>query len=96
MLEASAGSSASAGFDQSRRDTANSASTLLGQRARHRHDELIEEAPVADDRIHIEGPDELQVEWFEGVRRIGLTAGASTPDYSIDQVEQRIRELAPE
>ena len=45
---------------------------------------------------HIEGPDELQAEWFEGVRRIGLTAGASTPDYSIDQVEQRIRELAPE
>ncbi len=36
------------------RITANSASTLLGQRARHRHDELTEEAPVADDRIHID------------------------------------------
>ena len=36
------------------RITANSASTLLGQRARHRHDELTEEAPVADERIHID------------------------------------------
>lgn len=42
---------------------------------------------------HIEGPDELEREWFDGVSRIGLTAGASTPDYSIDQVEARLREL---
>ncbi len=42
---------------------------------------------------HIEGPDELEREWFEGVSRIGLTAGASTPDYSIDEVESRLREL---
>ncbi len=42
---------------------------------------------------HIEGPDELDVAWFDGVERIGLTAGASTPDYSIDQVEARLREL---
>ncbi len=44
---------------------------------------------------HIEGPDELRAEWFEGVARVGLTAGASTPDYSIDQVEARIRAIAP-
>ncbi len=30
-----------------------------------------------------------------GVDRIGLTAGASTPDYSIDEVEARLRELLP-
>ncbi|NJD64768.1 MAG: 4-hydroxy-3-methylbut-2-enyl diphosphate reductase [Chloroflexi bacterium] len=42
---------------------------------------------------HIEGPAELEAAWFEGVSRIGLTAGASTPDYSIDEVEARIREL---
>ncbi|MGE5594901.1 MAG: 4-hydroxy-3-methylbut-2-enyl diphosphate reductase [Hyphomicrobiales bacterium] len=44
---------------------------------------------------HIEGPDELDASWFEGVETIGLTAGASTPDYSIDEVEQRLRELLP-
>lgn len=43
----------------------------------------------------IESADELQREWFDGVRRVGLTAGASTPDYSIDEVETRIRELIP-
>ena len=44
---------------------------------------------------HVEGPDELEGAWFEGISRVGLTAGASTPDYSIDEVEQRILELAP-
>jgi len=44
---------------------------------------------------HVEGPDELQADWFDGVDRVGLTAGASTPDYSIDEVERRIHELAP-
>ncbi|MEX0781339.1 MAG: 4-hydroxy-3-methylbut-2-enyl diphosphate reductase [Dehalococcoidia bacterium] len=42
---------------------------------------------------HIEGPDELEAAWFIGAERIGLTAGASTPDYSIDEVESRLREL---
>lgn len=44
---------------------------------------------------HVEGPEELDASWFTGITRVGLTAGASTPDYSIDDVERRIRELAP-
>lgn len=43
---------------------------------------------------HIEGPEELEAGWFAGVERVGLTAGASTPDFSVDAVEARIRELA--
>jgi 4-hydroxy-3-methylbut-2-enyl diphosphate reductase len=39
-------------------------------------------------------PSELQAEWFAGVQRIGLTAGASTPDSVIDETEERIRALA--
>jgi 4-hydroxy-3-methylbut-2-enyl diphosphate reductase len=42
---------------------------------------------------HIEDAEELEAAWFAGARRIGLTAGASTPDYSVDQVEARIRQL---
>ncbi len=42
---------------------------------------------------HIEGPDELLAEWFTEAKKVGLTAGASTPDFSIDEVEARIREL---
>lgn len=36
-------------------------------------------------------PEELEPDWFAAVRRVGLTAGASTPDAVIDQVEERIR-----
>jgi 4-hydroxy-3-methylbut-2-enyl diphosphate reductase len=42
----------------------------------------------------IADPSELEAEWFAGVERVGLTAGASTPDAVIDQAEQRIRDLA--
>jgi 4-hydroxy-3-methylbut-2-enyl diphosphate reductase len=42
---------------------------------------------------HVEDASELDPAWFTGVERIGLTAGASTPDYSIDAVEARIHEL---
>lgn len=58
---------------------------------RHLREVCEEQGVVAH---QIEGPDELQATWFEGVIRVGLTAGASTPDYSIDDVEARIHELA--
>jgi 4-hydroxy-3-methylbut-2-enyl diphosphate reductase len=35
----------------------------------------------------IQGPDDLRSEWFEGLSCVGLTAGASTPDDLIDEVE---------
>jgi small subunit ribosomal protein S1 len=43
---------------------------------------------------HIEGPDELQPQWFDGVRTAGLMSGASTPGWLVDQVAQRMQELA--
>jgi (E)-4-hydroxy-3-methyl-but-2-enyl pyrophosphate reductase len=46
--------------------------------------------------FHIETPDELRPEWFAGVRRVGVTAGASTPDYAVDDVVQRLEELSAE
>jgi len=36
---------------------------------------------------------DLQAEWFEGRRRVGLTAGASAPDILVQQVIERLREL---
>lgn len=38
----------------------------------------------------IQGADDLEPSWFSGVKTVGLTAGASTPDYVIDEVEGRI------
>ncbi|MGF1448482.1 MAG: 4-hydroxy-3-methylbut-2-enyl diphosphate reductase [Opitutales bacterium] len=40
----------------------------------------------------VEHPDELQPQWFRAPVRIGLTAGASTPDCLIDEVVNRLRE----
>ncbi|GAC1512749.1 MAG: hypothetical protein NVS2B16_16180 [Chloroflexota bacterium] len=39
----------------------------------------------------VERLDDLKPEWFVEKRRVGITAGASTPDVVIDQVEERIR-----
>lgn len=36
---------------------------------------------------------DLQAVWFESVDTVGVTAGASTPDYMIDEVENAVREL---
>ena len=44
----------------------------------------------------IQGADDIQAEWLRAVRGVGLTAGASTPDYVIDEVEQRIQGLSTE
>jgi 4-hydroxy-3-methylbut-2-enyl diphosphate reductase len=43
---------------------------------------------------HIEGPDELQSEWFDGVKVAGLMSGASTPGWLVDSVQARMEELA--
>ncbi|MDX1503239.1 MAG: 4-hydroxy-3-methylbut-2-enyl diphosphate reductase [Thermoanaerobaculia bacterium] len=39
---------------------------------------------------------ELRPEWLEGVETVGVTAGASTPDYMIDEVEAAVRRMAGE
>jgi 4-hydroxy-3-methylbut-2-enyl diphosphate reductase len=39
----------------------------------------------------VERLSDLQPDWFAGADRVGITAGASTPDSVIDQVEERIR-----
>jgi 4-hydroxy-3-methylbut-2-enyl diphosphate reductase len=42
----------------------------------------------------VQGADDLDVEWFRNAEVAGVTAGASTPEYVIDEVERRIAELA--
>ncbi|HWO72802.1 MAG TPA: 4-hydroxy-3-methylbut-2-enyl diphosphate reductase [Dehalococcoidia bacterium] len=43
---------------------------------------------------HIETADEIERAWLVGRERVGVTAGASTPDFAIDEVVRRLEELA--
>ena len=40
--------------------------------------------------------DDLNKEWFESIEHVGISAGASTPDYLIEGVANRIREFKEE
>ncbi|MFN3480540.1 MAG: 4-hydroxy-3-methylbut-2-enyl diphosphate reductase, partial [Thermodesulfovibrionales bacterium] len=42
---------------------------------------------------HIEMAEELREEWFEGISRVGVTAGASTPEWIIREVERKIKDI---
>ncbi|MDR3257101.1 MAG: 4-hydroxy-3-methylbut-2-enyl diphosphate reductase [Endomicrobium sp.] len=42
---------------------------------------------------HIETVDDIKERWFKNVNSIGLTAGASTPDWIIKDVERKVKEF---
>ncbi len=42
---------------------------------------------------HIETASEIKDEWFKGFNTVGVTAGASTPDWIIDEVTNRIKDI---
>lgn len=41
----------------------------------------------------VQGADDLDPAWFSGVNVVGVTAGSSTPDYVIEEVETKIAAL---
>jgi 4-hydroxy-3-methylbut-2-enyl diphosphate reductase len=43
---------------------------------------------------HIETADELSPDWFTGTERVGITAGASTPDSAVETVARKLQEVA--
>jgi len=44
--------------------------------------------------IHVECAEQLKAGWFAGVKTVGLTAGTSTLDETIDQVHAALKQLA--
>jgi 4-hydroxy-3-methylbut-2-enyl diphosphate reductase len=56
---------------------------------RHLRDIAAEFCPA----YHIERPEQIEDEWFKGVNTVGVTAGASTPDYVIKEVVDALEEL---
>lgn len=43
---------------------------------------------------HVQSPQDLRPEWFAATRRVGLTAGTSTPDELITQVKKKLLEIS--
>ena len=44
-----------------------------------------------DKSYQVTGKQDLKKEWFVGVETVGISAGASTPDYLIDEVKEEIK-----
>jgi len=42
---------------------------------------------------HIESEEEIEKAWFEGKERVGISTGASTPDWVIEKVIERLKEI---
>ncbi len=43
---------------------------------------------------HVESPEEIQKEWFTGTESVGITTGASTPDWIISGVIETLKKIA--
>ncbi len=69
------------------------AMVVIGGRTSANTRRLVETCQALVETHHVETAAELGDELLRGKRRIGVTAGASTPDSSIDEVENRLRGL---
>lgn len=43
---------------------------------------------------HVEDPSEIRGEWLAGARSVGVTGGASTPEWQIEETVARLEEIA--
>ncbi|MBI5664570.1 MAG: 4-hydroxy-3-methylbut-2-enyl diphosphate reductase [Nitrospirae bacterium] len=43
---------------------------------------------------HVETAEEIREEWFQGIENVGITGGASTPQWIIDDAVKKIREIS--
>lgn len=68
---------------------------VVGGRASANTRHLVEVVEAEGTRAHhIETAEELDAAWLTGAERVGVTAGASTPDSAVEQVVERIREMS--
>jgi 4-hydroxy-3-methylbut-2-enyl diphosphate reductase len=67
---------------------------VVGGRQSNNTRQLVETCRGAGKRaLHIERPEELQPEWFRGVRVVGLTGGTSTLPETVEAVRRRLEEF---
>ena len=69
---------------------------VVGSPASSNSNRLAEVAAKCGASAHlVQDASELDPQWLVGAKRIGLTAGASTPEVLVQGVLERLRELAP-
>lgn len=67
---------------------------VIGDRKSNNTKKLFEVGIACGIKTHqIESAKEIKAEWLQGKVKIGITAGASTPDVLIKQVEDRVRKI---
>ena len=67
---------------------------VVGGRSSNNTRELVKTCARYCRRVHhVEAEADIQPDWFDGAKVVGLTAGTSTPDEVIDRVEAHIREI---
>jgi 4-hydroxy-3-methylbut-2-enyl diphosphate reductase len=68
---------------------------VVGGRESNNTRQLAETCRAAGRRaFHIEQPEELRSEWFDGISVVGLTAGTSTLRETVEAVFRRLEEIA--
>lgn len=68
---------------------------VIGGRNSNNTRELVETCSRYCARVHhVQTAEDMQTEWIHNAETLGITAGTSTPDVIINQVEQRLRALA--
>ncbi|HET7497082.1 MAG TPA: 4-hydroxy-3-methylbut-2-enyl diphosphate reductase [Candidatus Eisenbacteria bacterium] len=72
------------------------AMVIIGGRQSANTAQLAEVCRKVNPRVHqVESAEEIDPSWFTGVRRVGVSAGASTPDEVIAEVVARLTDLEP-
>jgi (E)-4-hydroxy-3-methyl-but-2-enyl pyrophosphate reductase len=69
---------------------------VVGGRQSSNTNRLVEIASEYTNCYHVQEASELRAEWFQGAQRVGISAGASTPERAIREVCHRIRTLVGE
>ncbi|PYL13243.1 MAG: 4-hydroxy-3-methylbut-2-enyl diphosphate reductase, partial [Verrucomicrobia bacterium] len=68
---------------------------VVGGRESNNTRQFVETCRAAGRRaFHIERPEELRSEWFDGISLVGLTAGTSTLLETVEAVFRRLEEIA--
>ena len=44
----------------------------------------------------IQSKEQIKHIWFKNVKNVGITAGASTPDYTINEITKHIEQISPD